>query len=283
MQIWSIPGIHEEYTRSSRISKFIHIQKYLSGLLFFLPSSKSLAAFPGHIFSFSVDSVLKKEREMLGREAVSQAGGGRGVHVGGFWACLQLWAAPHTWWNHPMQLSHTSPPSYHPHHFLYMHPIYSLTAEVTNVKFKNAKGLRSFSPWRAYIRSQLQTRMIPSVEVRTPREGCWWKHSVRWTWGERREAGREAAERKVCTRHRRTHPRRGMGRAELRVQEVRGCHKLGWVVQPKSRAAFQSQPWIPESLWKVVAERKDAGILGLRRRRIQSGARDEAWSLRAFV
>ena len=95
-----------------------------------------------------------------------------------------------------MQLSYTSPPSYHVHHFLYMHPIYSLTAEVTNVKFKNAKGLHSLGPWRAYIKSQLQTRMIPSVEVRTPREGCWWKHSVRWTWGERREAGREAAE---CT------------------------------------------------------------------------------------
>ena len=30
--------------------------------------------------------------------------------------------------------------------------------------------------------------------------------------------------------------------------------------------------------WKVVAEsRKDTGILGLQRRRIQSGARDEAW------
>ena len=35
--------------------------------------------------------------------------------------------------------------------------------------------------------------------------------------------------------------------------------------------------------WKFVAERKDAGILGLQRRRIQSGARDKAWSLRAFV
>ena len=36
--------------------------------------------------------------------------------------------------------------------------------------------------------------------------------------------------------------------------------------------------------WKVVAEPwKDAGFVGLRRRRIQSGARDEAWSLRAFV
>ena len=36
--------------------------------------------------------------------------------------------------------------------------------------------------------------------------------------------------------------------------------------------------------WKVVAEAwKDAGILGFRRRRIQSGARDEAWLLRPFV
>ena len=36
--------------------------------------------------------------------------------------------------------------------------------------------------------------------------------------------------------------------------------------------------------WKVVADRwKNTGILGLWMRRIQSGARDEAWSLRAFV
>ena len=36
--------------------------------------------------------------------------------------------------------------------------------------------------------------------------------------------------------------------------------------------------------WKVVAESyKDAEILGLQRRRIQSGARDEVWSLRVFV
>jgi len=36
--------------------------------------------------------------------------------------------------------------------------------------------------------------------------------------------------------------------------------------------------------WKVVVEsREDTGILGPQRRRIQSGARDEALSLRAFV
>ena len=36
--------------------------------------------------------------------------------------------------------------------------------------------------------------------------------------------------------------------------------------------------------WKVVTESREyTGILGPRRRRIQSGARDEAWSLRAFV
>ena len=36
--------------------------------------------------------------------------------------------------------------------------------------------------------------------------------------------------------------------------------------------------------WKVAAEpQKDAGILDLRRRRIQSRARDKVWSLRAFV
>ena len=43
---------------------------------------------------------------------------------------------------------------------------------------------------------------------------------------------------------------------------------------------------IPEKppRWKVVAEpRNDAGILGLWRRGIQSGASDEAWSLRVFV
>jgi len=38
------------------------------------------------------------------------------------------------------------------------------------------------------------------------------------------------------------------------------------------------------SHWKVIVEsREDTGILGPWRRRIQSGARDEAWSLRAFV
>ena len=37
------------------------------------------------------------------------------------------------------------------------------------------------------------------------------------------------------------------------------------------------------SVWKVVADRKDAGILGRQRRRIQPRARDEAWWLRAFV
>ena len=36
--------------------------------------------------------------------------------------------------------------------------------------------------------------------------------------------------------------------------------------------------------WKVFAEpQKDARILGLRKRRVQSGARDEAWSLRGFM
>ena len=40
----------------------------------------------------------------------------------------------------------------------------------------------------------------------------------------------------------------------------------------------------PYSFWKVVVESREyTGILGPRRRRIQSGARDEAWSLRAFV
>ena len=39
-----------------------------------------------------------------------------------------------------------------------------------------------------------------------------------------------------------------------------------------------------DCVWKVVVEsRKDAGILGPWRRRIQFGATDEAWSLRAFV
>ena len=38
------------------------------------------------------------------------------------------------------------------------------------------------------------------------------------------------------------------------------------------------------SLWKVVAEPcKDVRIISLWRRKIKSGARDEAWSLRAFV
>ena len=44
-------------------------------------------------------------------------------------------------------------------------------------------------------------------------------------------------------------------------------------------------PWLSWcSFWKVVADPwKDAGVLGLWNRRIQSRARDEAWSLRPFV
>ena len=41
---------------------------------------------------------------------------------------------------------------------------------------------------------------------------------------------------------------------------------------------------LDKTYWQVVVESREyAGILGPRRRRIQSGARDEAWSLRAFV
>ena len=52
------------------------------------------------------------------------------------------------------------------------------------------------------------------------------------------------------------------------------------VYAPTSNAEEAEVEWF----WKVVVElRKDTGILGPRRRWIQSGARDEAWSLRAFV
>ena len=41
---------------------------------------------------------------------------------------------------------------------------------------------------------------------------------------------------------------------------------------------------LSKAIWKVVAEPwKDTGILGLWKGRIQPKARDEAWSLRAFV
>ena len=44
------------------------------------------------------------------------------------------------------------------------------------------------------------------------------------------------------------------------------------------------QKYMQQKVWKVVVESREyTGILGPRRRRIQSGARDEAWSLRAFV
>ena len=53
-------------------------------------------------------------------------------------------------------------------------------------------------------------------------------------------------------------------------------------LENKERSWFYGMNW--PYYWKVVADaRKDAGILGLWRRRIQSGARDESWSLRAFV
>ena len=46
---------------------------------------------------------------------------------------------------------------------------------------------------------------------------------------------------------------------------------------------FMSIESVMPSNWKVVAEPwKDDGILGLRRRRIQSRSRDEAWSLRVL-
>ena len=54
---------------------------------------------------------------------------------------------------------------------------------------------------------------------------------------------------------------------------------------PMFRAALFMRQDMKATYWKFVAEpQKDAGILGLlQRSKIQSGARDEAWSLRAFV
>ena len=64
---------------------------------------------------------------------------------------------------------------------------------------------------------------------------------------------------------------------------VSGAHRLrscGLWAASRHSGIFLDQGWN----CKIVAEpRRDAGILGLWRRRIQSGARDEAWSLRPFV
>ena len=60
-------------------------------------------------------------------------------------------------------------------------------------------------------------------------------------------------------------------------------HKYGIVSSSKGVPIFPKCEFSCSD-WKVVVEsRKYTGILGPRRRRIQSGARDEAWSLRAFV
>ena len=73
--------------------------------------------------------------------------------------------------------------------------------------------------------------------------------------------------------------------AHRRVSKVQ--QKTCSLGEQRTRApSILSLSWrIPDEppRWKVVAEWKDTGILGLRRRRIQSGARDEAWLLRAFV
>ena len=58
-----------------------------------------------------------------------------------------------------------------------------------------------------------------------------------------------------------------------------GADHSGWV-----RFRIDLAEWfLKMCYWKVVAEPwKDTGILGLWRKRIQSGASDEAWLLRAF-
>ena len=74
--------------------------------------------------------------------------------------------------------------------------------------------------------------------------------------------------------------------AHLRVSKVqqKAC-SLG--EQRTTAPSILTLSWrIPDEppRWKVVAKPwKDTRILGLWRRRIQSGARDEAWPLRAFV
>ena len=59
---------------------------------------------------------------------------------------------------------------------------------------------------------------------------------------------------------------------------------LSWVIQWPWIHFLFFKPFNFVLGWKVVVESREyTGILGPRRRRIQSGARDEAWSLRAFV
>ena len=62
-----------------------------------------------------------------------------------------------------------------------------------------------------------------------------------------------------------------------------GCYENG-LVNGKSRMIVVSVNQDTSDKWKVVVESREyTRILGPRRRRIQSGARDEAWTLRAFV
>ena len=72
------------------------------------------------------------------------------------------------------------------------------------------------------------------------------------------------------------------------VELVKYSRKTCWLGEQRTRApSILTLSWkiLDEPpRWKVVAEsRKDARILGLQRRRIQPGARVEAWSFRAFV
>ena len=57
------------------------------------------------------------------------------------------------------------------------------------------------------------------------------------------------------------------------------CHPVLWASAQVLQQHRNSFYWLKGCCWTM----KDARILGLWRRRIQSGARDEAWSLRAFV
>ena len=76
---------------------------------------------------------------------------------------------------------------------------------------------------------------------------------------------------------------------KLRAAASNSCSACGFcptgplqVEFPKWNTQIEAE-CSPDGIESVAEPHKDAGILGLQRTRIQSGVRDEAWSLRVFV
>ena len=97
------------------------------------------------------------------------------------------------------------------------------------------------------------------------------------SWDHQAKKGSLLASRRAC--HSLTQAHRRVSKAQQKTCSLREQRTRAPSILTLSWRILDESP-----RWKVVVEsHEDTGILGPRRRRIQSGARDEAWSLRAFV